>query len=220
MSWFPALKKEIESYNANLILPTSSVNTKSLSGSVISNEDWSNAGGWYADEFSLYYRPGGHADEFIYTWLEVLRPTNNPSVVKLAAFKQLSYDKLPGQCTKCHSVDQLKNETVINWYGYRYDPELYKFTDFSHESHFSVLDKSGCEKCHEMNLEADYLAAYKDKNMNSYSSNWKSMNKSTCASCHTEKSVGEDCTLCHNYHVGKFDVNLPTSTIVEQSGSK
>ena len=40
-------------------------------------ESWAEYGGWYRQDFTIFYRPTGHKDKFIYSWL-VLTGTQSP----------------------------------------------------------------------------------------------------------------------------------------------
>ena len=211
--WLPALNKEMELYADGKVSVTKGIETRSLKSTSVSNEDWSNSGAWYAQDYSLYYRPGKHADEFIRSWLEITKPGVETTPSQSAAFKQMSYDKLPGQCTKCHSIDKVAGVTKINWQGYRSNAEVHNFTDFNHKAHFSLLSEKGCATCHELNADAKFIEGYKDTNPATFQSGWNDIDKETCNSCHTPQSAGDDCTLCHNYHVGEFTVVLPASSM-------
>jgi nitrate/TMAO reductase-like tetraheme cytochrome c subunit len=46
------------------------------------------------------------------------------------------------------------------------------------------------------------------------------LQKETCADCHSSSGAGDDCTLCHNYHVGDFKATLPISELAAQRKSK
>src|SRR5262249_8338980 len=37
-------------------------------------ESWAEYGGWYRQDYAIYYRPTGHKDKFIYTWLSITGP--------------------------------------------------------------------------------------------------------------------------------------------------
>ena len=32
-------------------------------------ESWAEYGGWYRQDYAIFYRPTGHKDKFIYSWL-------------------------------------------------------------------------------------------------------------------------------------------------------
>ena len=81
-------------------------------------EEWAKAGGWYRKDFILYYRPVGHEDVVLRTWLDIsARSFGTPAERYGDALFQLLADKnTPGKCTKCHSVDQQPGGALeINW---------------------------------------------------------------------------------------------------------
>ena len=172
-----------------------------------SGEDWSMAGGWYRDEFTLRYRPTGHADRFLKAWLDVSGQAAALSreVTTRQIFESLASDKSPGLCAKCHSIDaDTDGRLRVNWLGARLAPGEHPFTVFSHTSHFSLLDEKGCLTCHTFNKDAKYLDSFKDRNPATYASNFEQIPRQLCAGCHTAVEAGESCLTCHNYHIGKI----------------
>ena len=189
------------------------------------DEDWAAAGGWYQDDdtFALRYRPVGHADIFIHSWLDVTSPLtvsrtseegNNKVEPGWATdiFEELANAKGPGVCIKCHSIDQSDNANVsINWRGARPDPNQHSFTKYSHESHFSLLDEKGCVTCHIVNKESDFSVGFEDRDPTTFASNFKPLEQAVCANCHQAKKATDSCLTCHNYHVGEFTQAMPTT---------
>ncbi|PPR63204.1 MAG: hypothetical protein CFH04_00704, partial [Alphaproteobacteria bacterium MarineAlpha3_Bin3] len=170
-------------------------------------EDWSMAGGWYRDEFTLRYRPTGHADRFLRAWLDVTGQAAPLSreVTTRQIFESLASDKSPGLCTKCHSIDtDTDGRLSVNWQGARLAPGEHPFTVFSHTSHFSLPDDKGCLTCHTFNKGAKYLDSFKDRNPATFASNFEQIPRQLCAGCHTAAEAGESCLTCHNYHIGKI----------------
>ena len=37
-------------------------------------ESWAEYGGWYRQDYAIFYRPTGHKDKFIYSWLSLTGP--------------------------------------------------------------------------------------------------------------------------------------------------
>jgi len=178
-------------------------------------EDWAVAGGWYrpADSFTLYYRPGGHADAFLTIWLTVAGRLAGDArdPVAQSLFTDLGDSKAPGLCIKCHSVDAAggTGARIVNWHAGRADAESHPATKFSHATHFSLLTNEGCQTCHQLKPEGDYLASFGGKlDPSGFVSNFGSVTKATCASCHNDKVAREDCLLCHNYHTGEFETKI------------
>ncbi|PPR15103.1 MAG: hypothetical protein CFH37_01562, partial [Alphaproteobacteria bacterium MarineAlpha9_Bin7] len=189
-------------------------------------EDWAAAGGWYQDDdtFALRYRPVGHGDIFIRSWLEVTSLSavsvdsgdlGNKTKPKWVTdiFEELANSKGPGVCTKCHSIDQSDNAGVlVNWRGVQPHPSQHSFTTYSHESHFSLLDETGCLTCHTVNQESEFAVGFEDRDPTTFMSNFKPMEQAVCANCHQAKKATDSCLTCHNYHVGEFTPAVPITS--------
>ncbi len=188
----------------------------------VNDEEWAAAGGWYQDDdyFALRYRPVGHSDLFIESWLEFLVPLltasieDEVSVIRLdtnigSLFRNIASPRSPGTCTKCHSIDINNQSRVeINWYGVRANLHGKKFTKFSHETHFSLLDERGCVTCHQLNIDSEYTSSFEDHNPTIFESNFVTIDQSTCTNCHQPAKASDDCLTCHNYHIGVFPGKL------------
>jgi hypothetical protein len=173
-----------------------------------SGEDWNLAGGWYRDDFTLRYRPTGHADGFIFAWLNLTGELAGKLPESARVFENLASPKAPGLCVKCHSVDQVKatetKQFLVNWQAYKPEDGLKTSIHFSHSAHFSLLGDKGCLTCHIRDDEADYAAGFKDRNPATYKANFKPLPRQVCAECHTSAKAGDKCLTCHNYHLGTF----------------
>ena len=64
-----------------------------------------------------------------------------------------------------------------------------------------------------MDPEADVMASYKESSPQVFASSFKPMEKTVCATCHTEQGAGNRCVLCHNYHVGHIDLVISNPKI-------
>ncbi len=55
-----------------------------------------------------------------------------------------------------------------------------------------------------------------------FHSNFRTIDKAACASCHQSGHVRDDCLLCHNYHIGRFKPIVPHANLaaVPQLGAK
>ena len=183
----------------------------------LDSEAWAALGGWYRRDFAILYRPARHKDQFLRTWLDITsrrsgRKASTQAMLD-AAFAHLSNKDAQGQCTKCHSVDDVirrggrRPTRLINWAPATHALKAQRFTRFLHEPHFGVVGEKGCLTCHDMAKPAAnkpaYKATYKSGDPLMFVSNFQSINKKTCDECHNEASSLQDCTLCHNYHVTK-----------------
>lgn len=165
----------------------------------IAVEDRAGAGGWYREEYQLRYRPVGHADTFIRSWVDVSALSHDAAVQDV--FKELTGDGAPGSCGKCHSVDEENAKRRVNWQVRQADLNHKHFNRFSHRAHFNLLEQEGCMTCHKFNKASDYASSFEDTDPHTFESNFHSLSSDTCAQCHREGKAGESCVSCHNYHV-------------------
>lgn len=181
------------------------------------DETWM-AAGWFRakDGFTLSYRPSGHADPFLAAWFNAA--TMVPSFGS-GILKTLGAPTGPGSCSKCHSVDLTPNQAMkINWTAARPEPNAHQFTKFSHTAHLSLMTEKGCQTCHVLNLASKYNTFFQpadptDPSVNRdpsqfFESNFASLPKMECGSCHTPRIAGDNCLLCHNYHTGSFATDM------------
>jgi hypothetical protein len=190
-------------------------------------------GSWDEDRFSLQYHPGGHADDFLKSWLELSLQLSRTELA-LAPFAQTLFDELAdrsagpgeakgaGRCTKCHSIEQYDGSMLINWQARQPQPEYHDFTRFRHQPHLQLNTAEACTLCHKLQQEQPAEAA-KSKFLQSFLSsnepavftgNFAAMDKTTCDTCHSADSAGQSCVTCHNYHVGEF-----TPTMLQHTGN-
>ena len=81
-------------------------------------ESWAEYGGWYRQDYAIYYRPTGHKDKFIYSWLFLTGPQapKGDTGPAAAVFDFLTSKDAQGSCTKCHSVDDIQGKgRVVNF---------------------------------------------------------------------------------------------------------
>jgi hypothetical protein len=183
----------------------------------VSDESWT-ATGWFrsADGFTLSYRPSGHADPFLVAWFNTA--TAVPSLGR-GILKTLATATGPGACAKCHTVDQIPNQGMrVNWLAARPEPNAHAFTKFSHTAHLSLMTEHGCQTCHVLNPASTYATFFQPADPSSpsdnrdpahfFQSNFVSLPKQQCSSCHTPRIAGDGCLLCHNYHTGTFATDM------------
>jgi hypothetical protein len=167
-------------------------------------ESWAEYGGWYRQDYAIFYRPVGHKDKFIYSWL-VLTGPHAPKGVKTpaaAVFDYLINKDAQGSCTKCHSVDDIPGKgRVVNFSPPSVKTRQGRFTNFVHEPHFGVLENRGCLTCHNLEKGRPYLKSYEQGNPQRFVSNFSAVKKDLCQTCHTGSMARQDCLLCHKYHV-------------------
>jgi len=181
-------------------------------------EEWASAGGWYRKDYILYYRPVGHEDVVLRTWLDIsARSFGTPAERYGDELFQLLADKnTPGKCSKCHSIDQQAGGGLaINWGPFKPVIGENKFTNFVHSTHFSAVGSEGCIACHRLNEDPNYQESYKQRDPNQFVANFAPMKQEVCADCHVQQSAGDNCTQCHQYHIGEFITEAIPSTRID-----
>ena len=172
----------------------------------IDPESWAEYGGWYRQDYSIFYRPTGHKDKFIHSWLtmagsEAAKGGTSPAA---AVFDALASKEAQGSCTKCHSVDNVPNKgRVVNFLPVSIASKLGRFTNFVHEPHFGIMDDRGCLTCHALEKGRPYLKSYEQGNPRKFSPAFGAVKKELCQTCHSGGMARQDCLLCHKYHVNR-----------------
>ncbi len=167
-------------------------------------ESWAEYGGWYRQDYAIFYRPTGHKDKFIYSWLFLTGPQAPKGGTSPAAavFETLTAKDAQGSCTKCHSVDDIQAKgRLANFSPPSAKSKEGRFTDFIHEPHFGIMENRGCLTCHELAKGRPYLKSYEQGNPQNFVSNFGAVKKDLCQACHTSTMARQDCLLCHKYHV-------------------
>ncbi|WP_372366246.1 hypothetical protein [Candidatus Uabimicrobium sp. HlEnr_7] len=185
--------------------------------------------GWYFSEYTLKYRPAKHGDTVMKTWLELMARSYNKD-------DENKEDEVQGnthyvfqalnRCVKCHSIDKSEDKDAvwkINWKPNKPSNQG-RFNRFSHAPHLALLDDVGCVKCHTLKktmpvegekhdlfVKDKYNKIYENKDPHKFMSNFEFMKKDLCSQCHVKSRAGDNCTLCHNYHVTPFAPALNTT---------
>ncbi len=197
----------------------------------IDPESWAGHGGWYRQDYAILYRPIGHKDKLITTWLTLTGPHATPGDKSplAAVFAALTAKDAQGSCTKCHSVDRVPGSVAgavqsnvagdgaagalasgrkVNFSpaSVKINQQQPQFTRFIHEPHFATTDNRGCISCHklEKGQSAAVIDGYKQGNPLAFSSNFSAVDKQLCQTCHNSARVRQDCTTCHTYHVDRM----------------
>ena len=181
-------------------------------------EEWASAGGWYRKDYILYYRPVGHEDVVLRTWLDISAHSFGTPAERYGdeLFQLLADKNTPGKCTKCHSVDQQSGGGLaINWGRFKPVIGESKFTTFVHSTHFSAVGSDGCIACHRLNEDPNYRESYKHRDPKRFVANFAPMKQEVCADCHVQQSAGDNCTQCHQYHIGEFATEAIPSTRID-----
>ena len=161
--------------------------------------------GWYANEFSLIYRPPSHSDTVMKSWLEFAAQKGSEPLNEAL----LSRSDGAGACIKCHAISttnagdsSLKKgdqKLKIEWKSHTSGGS--QFVKYSHKPHLNLLGPgTWCTSCHKINDKAEFEAAFKQLDPHKFSSNFNSVTKQTCVECHGGGQVSQQCLTCHQYH--------------------
>jgi hypothetical protein len=167
-------------------------------------ESWAEYGGWYRQDYAIFYRPTGHKDKFIHSWLFLTGPhaPTGDSSPAAAVFDSLTGKDAQGSCTKCHSVDDIQGKgRVVNFSPPSVESKQGRFTNFIHEPHFGIMDDRGCLTCHDLEKSRPYLKSYEQGNPQNFAPAFSAVKKDLCQTCHASGMSRQDCLLCHKYHV-------------------
>ena len=138
-------------------------------------ESWAVYGGWYRQDYTIFYRPTGHKDKFIFSWLFLTghqSPKGDRSPAA-AVFDYLTSKDAQGSCTKCHSVDDIRGKgRLVNFAPPKIETKQGRFTNFIHEPHFGILENRGCLTCHNLEKGRPYLQSYERGNPKNFVSNF------------------------------------------------
>jgi hypothetical protein len=185
----------------------------------VDSESWAEYGGWYRQDYGIYYRPTGHKDKFIYSWLFLTGPraqkgNASPSA---AVFDVLTSKDAQGSCTKCHSIDDIPGKgRLVNFSQASAQTKRGSFTKFAHEPHFNIVGNRGCLTCHDLEKGRAYLKNYEQGNPRIFASNFGAVQKDTCRTCHQSSMARQDCLLCHSYHVNGVTAPIMSTKIPMQ----
>lgn len=182
-------------------------------------ESWAEYGGWYRQDYAIFYRPTGHKDKFITSWLLLTGPQapKGDKAPAAAVFDLLTDKDAQGSCTKCHSVDDIRGRgRAINFSPPSIKSKQGRFTTFIHEPHFGVLENRGCLTCHNLEKGRPYLKSYEQGNPQNFVSSFGAVKKELCQTCHTGSMARQDCLLCHKYHVNGVTTPIMNTRIPAQ----
>lgn len=172
-----------------------------------SAEDWASLGGWYRDEFSIRYRPGGHSDRFLRSWITYSGHARGGEHDRLASriFDLLTPPDAQGRCMKCHSVDDEAGMKHPKWRAFSTRRVKDRFTVFNHQPHIRASGSEGCGLCHQaFQTVKDFDVTYAQGDASVFVPQFAPMEKDLCEGCHTPIAADDSCTTCHNYHATEF----------------
>lgn len=179
---------------------------------------------------ALVYVPTGHADPWLARWIEwnelnqnPLNGVNNGSSKNDSLLKQciqchsfdanrvrfmLSGDSVSNNAMKSVAFRKpadagLDQDWLQQCWKIEQRPNgLRELTRFNHTPHLTINSLRDCQSCHTMKkLDATQVSEQGWSTMGrATKSEFQSIQKDLCATCHTKKAAGDACTQCHNYH--------------------
>ncbi|MEQ8699324.1 MAG: cytochrome c3 family protein, partial [Bauldia litoralis] len=158
--------------------------------------------GWAAEEYQVTYMPTGHADAVTKGWIGFALASRGSDVEGAEAFRDKILDPSdgPGRCFKCHVAPEADaaEPTKVAWAIPREDVRPH--TTFNHDPHLNVLEAGlGCATCHRPLADGETLTAAQTR-PGPFANEFKPVEAATCAECHHDGGVRQDCGLCHRYH--------------------
>ena len=186
-NWLPALPTEIPLYKKGQPPKLKELKLKFKDQGDYEREN--PRGGWYSVDraYTIYYRPGGHLDPFVQTWIDRTGGTTGSEAGDVFNTLTATSADAPGQCMKCHRLAGGEGAKALQvvWSEAQSPFRMQKVTLFAHASHVKLKD---CQTCHPLDAERGF----------------KPMVKATCAECHNSKIAGDSCFTCHTYHIGTW----------------
>jgi hypothetical protein len=164
-AWFPRLKSEVEAQRRSVTRNGSEgFDLRSHRTQLTEAEGFESADpvwGWTVDfdGFAIRYRPRGHEDPLMQSWLEAaVHPDQhtNADAMKFA-FDALSTTEADGKCAKCHSIDVTDAIQVVNWQQKHRDRRKRGFTEYMHGPHLIQPELSDCTACHSLGGDAQAI---------------------------------------------------------------
>ena len=191
------------------------------------------SGGWSLSnsDYTIRYRPLGHADPLIKAWLDqavqedpqllaqdyLWQIFSNPSA---SGAEGATGALASGRCLMCHTVDRESPSGAahVNWKPFQPTFETDKLTRFSHSPHLAMGRRQRCESCHILDSTGTDLTSIlksqffvRDEAGISWeivddpnqvcSSGFRPVSRRSCATCHNQRTKTQSCLQCHQYHV-------------------
>ena len=167
--------------------------------------------GWFVTKKGeLKYKPLIHGDPVVIAWVnfaQKLQKTDTSKLAKKLSATILSDDKGAGSCTKCHNqITDDEGNRAVAWEIQPHE-QSHRFV-FNHDAHLSLVgarnsdfsSTAGCAVCHKLNAESDYADVVRSPDITTYQSNFHALSSETCAQCHNESNIQDNCQMCHQYH--------------------
>nr|MCU0718399.1 cytochrome c3 family protein [Pirellula sp.] len=186
-------------------------------------------GGWMIDDnrVALVYVPIGHADPWVSRWIEWNLLVHNElaapdfqdpflkQCIQCHSFDNNRILQMLNQAPEPAQRGLQSNGAIpinhmssqdINGYCWKIEQRpnaIRELTKFNHTPHLSINSLRDCKSCHSLKKLNDQQVSeqgWSDRGR-TIRSEFVPIEKDQCASCHTNRSAGDACTQCHNYHV-------------------
>ena len=163
--------------------------------------------GWVRDDkmLAIVYRPAGHQDAFLKSWIDAVSATENAEQDSCTAslLNSLTGEYSAGNCRYCHTLKRQSDRTLtMNWKAQRRDASTGSFTSFSHRPHLIQPQLQDCTHCHQLDPTVSNKESFASLDPCECKSNFQSLGKATCTQCHQKGLTKNSCTMCHDYHIG------------------
>lgn len=144
------------------------------------------AGGWVAEPFGLTYRPTGHADPVLKSWLSFGAGVDQADQPLAGSFQDSLFDPEtgPGLCASCHAFSP---DRGMLWTSLS---QTRRHSLFDHQPHLAIERAFGnqpCQICHQIDPASPGGRDYRNIQLD------------TCQQCHGREDGGT-CSTCHRYH--------------------
>ena len=234
--WFPNLATEMKLYREKKPLPRSA-SQETAPGIEMLSTDASSGWSISDSDFTIRYRPLGHADPLLKGWLDQTVQGKQQSLDKDSMWRILSNPTASGledtqgalasgRCLMCHSVERYPKSGIaqINWHPLPPQQTQDRFTQFSHTPHILANKQDQCMSCHKFDqsvtvdsaiLKREYFV--RDPSnlfwkinvdcQQSCTSGFQPIRQKTCVTCHNKTTATQSCLQCHKYHAHKLTKN-------------
>ncbi|WP_162006512.1 cytochrome c3 family protein [Roseimaritima sediminicola] len=159
------------------------------------------SGGWYRDDLTLAvrYRGQGHGDPLLVGLIEAAAelPKDSPLAQRMWQHRAVA------ACLQCHQ--RPVGADAFRWQAEPEEPQPRPFTRFSHRPHLKLPILDDCTHCHQI-AGGDAEVQWASTTPGSH--DFRPLPKASCAACHNATAASDNCTQCHNYHVGQSSLSL------------
>lgn len=122
-------------------------------------------------------------------------------ILKASSTSRKVFDQLTEKVEKTNGwgpgVTEGFSGNWVHWKGVYRDSARRGFTKFRHRPHLMIEGKNGCTGCHQIDQAFEIGVGSESR-----FSEFKPITLKNCTSCHQQGGASNQCSTCHNYHVG------------------